>query len=146
MPEVERYLTALPVPRQERIRHVMDVIERAAPGLPWRLWEYAGGVVGYGTYRYRYASGRTGEFFMCGVGNRKRYVAIYANAADGDRYLVETFEGRFPGCTIGKSCIQVPDTIVIDDDALSDLIRQTVTFFRAEFAKPKLPKTMQIWE
>ena len=61
----------------------MSVIEKAEPGLSCRLWEYGGGVIGFGHYHYRYATGRTGEYFMIGIGNRKRYVAIYANAADG---------------------------------------------------------------
>lgn len=146
MTEIEQYLEALPEDREARIRHFISVIEAASQGLPSELWTYGGGVVGFGRYHYRYATGRTGEFFMIGVGNRKRYVAIYANAADGDRYLTETFKDRLEGCRIGKSCIEVPDKATVADEVLADLTRQSVAFFRAEFEKPKVPKTLQIWE
>ena len=83
---------------------------------------------------------------MIGISNRKRYVAIYANAADGTGYLTEVFKDRLEGCKIGKSCIEVPDKVTVADEVLADLTRQSVAFFRAEFEKPKTPKTLHIWE
>ena len=146
MTDIERYLEAIPEQRRLRIRHFMAVIEEAEPGLPRQLWSYGDGVIGFGHYHYRYTTGRTGEFFMVGVSNRKRYVAIYANAADGSRYLTEAFKDRLTGCKIGKSCIEVPDRLTVNDEVLADLTRQSVAFFRAEFEKPKAPKSLQIWE
>ena len=146
MTDIERYLEGLPENRRTRIRHFVQIIEAAEPGLPVLYWDYGGGVIGFGRYHYRYATGREGEFFMIGVGNRKRYVAIYSNAADGERYLTETFEDRLEGCKIGKSCIEVPDKVSVSDDVLADLTRQTTAFFRAEFEKPKTPKSTQLWE
>lgn len=110
------------------------------------LWKYGDGVIGFGHYHYRYASGREGEFFIIGVCNRKRYISIYANGADGERYLAESFKERLPGCKIGKSCIEVPDKATVDDAVLADLTRQSVAHFRTETQKPKVPGTMQIWE
>ncbi|MCA9860676.1 MAG: DUF1801 domain-containing protein [Thermomicrobiales bacterium] len=145
MSEIDRYLAALSEPRRTRIEHLLDVIETAEPGLPRALWSYGDGVIGFGHYHYRYASGREGNFFMVGVASRKRYVSIYTNCADGGKYLTESFRDRFPGCKIGKSCIEVPDSVTIDDEVLADLTRQTVAYFQAEMQKPKIPKTMQIW-
>ena len=86
---------------------------------------------------------RAGPRAVC---NRKRYIALYCNCADGERYLTESFAVRLPGCKIGKSCIEVPDKVTIDDAVLTDLTRQSVAFFRREMQKPKVPGTMQIWE
>ncbi len=58
MSDVDRYLEAIPESRQQRIRHFMAIIEAAAPGLPCRVWDYGNGVIGYGHYHYRYATGR----------------------------------------------------------------------------------------
>jgi hypothetical protein len=143
---IDAYLEAQPEHRRVRVEHLLDVIEIAAPRLPRRLWPYGDGIIGFGRYQYRYVSGRDGESFMIGVCNRKRYVAIYCNCADGERYLAASFADRLPGCKIGKSCIEVPDKVTIDDDVLADLTRQTVAFFQAEMRKPKVPGTMQIWE
>ena len=145
-PEIAAYLETLPDGRRARIEHFLDVIENAAPNLSRRLWPYGDGIIGFGRYHYRYATGREGESFMIGVCNRKRYVALYSNCADGARYLTESFADRLPGCKIGKSCIEVPDNVIVDDDVLADLTRQSVAFFREEMQKPKVPKTMQIWE
>lgn len=146
MDEVARYLSTIPESRLVKVRHFMEVISTAEPALALKYWDYAGGLVGYGHYHYRYASGRTGEYFMVGIGSRQKYIAIYANAADGHQYLVETFRDRLPGCKIGKSCIEVPDRASISDEVLAELTRQTASFFRAEMSKPKAPGTMHIWE
>lgn len=144
--EIDGYLAAVPQLRRQRIEHMLDVIERAEPHLPRRLWKYGDGIIGFGHYRYRYASGREGESFVIGVCNRKRYIALYCNCADGEQYLTESFAERLPGCKIGKSCIEVPEKTTVDDDVLTDLTRQSVAFFRMEAQKPKVPGTMQIWE
>jgi hypothetical protein len=34
-------------------------------------------IVGYGRYRYRYASGREGEWFLTGFSPRKRELTVY---------------------------------------------------------------------
>jgi hypothetical protein len=144
--EIDAYLDDQPEFRRARVEHFVEVIEAAAPGLPRRLWPYGDGIIGFGSYHYRYASGREGESFMIGVCNRKRYVAIYCNCADGERYLAASFADRLPGCTIGKSCIEVPDRVTIDDDVLADMTRQSVAFFQSEMQKPSVPGTTQIWE
>jgi hypothetical protein len=146
MDNVETYLASLPEPRQQRIRHFIEVIDQAAPGQPRALWNHGEGVIGFGHYHYRYASGREGEFFMIGVANRKRYVSIYSNRANGERYLPDSFRELLRGCKVGKSCIEVPDSVIVDDEVLADLTRQSVAFFQAEMQKPKVPGTMQIWE
>lgn len=144
--KIAAYLGAQPEDRRARVERFVEVIEAAAPGLPRRLWPYGTGIIGFGSYHYRYASGREGESFMIGVCNRKRYVAIYCNCADGERYLAASFADRLPGCKIGKSCIEVPDRVTIDDEVLADMTRQTVAFFQAEMQKPNVPGTTQIWE
>lgn len=150
MSDIDDYLESLNPNRRARIEHFLKVIDRAEPGLSRQLWSYGGGVIGLGHYHYRYASGREGEFFMMGVGDRKRYIAIYANGAiaDGfeDGYLAESFKDRFPGCKVGKSCIQVPDKAAVSDEALEEITRRSVAYFRNEMQKPKDPKSMQIWE
>ena len=40
----------------------------------------------------------------------------------------------------------MPEKVTIRDDVLADLTRQSVAYFRAEFEKPKAPKSLQIWE
>lgn len=144
--DVATYLDTLPELRAARIRQYMDIIGSAVPDADPVLWPIGDGIIGYGHYHYRYASGRTGEFFMIGLGNRKRYIALYANAADGDRYLAESFADRLPGCTIGKSCIEVPDKASIDDGVLSELARRSFEMIRAKMNEPEVPGTMHVWE
>ena len=40
-----------------------------------RLW--GSSLVGFGTYHYRYASGREGDFFITGFSPRKSALAVY---------------------------------------------------------------------
>lgn len=146
MSDVDGYLEALPASRRQRIFHFMQVIETAVPGMQWELWNSGSGILGYGRYSYRYATGRTGEWMQIGVSNRARYVALYASCADETRSVAADFRDRLPKCKFGKSCIEVPDAATVDDEVLADLAREVTDSFRAAMEKPDVPGTLRIRE
>lgn len=117
----EEYLAALAEPRQGEVRAVDALIRSTAPGLEPRLQS---GMLAYGRYTYRSASGRSGEWFPIGLASNKRYISLYVTATDGDRYLAETFRDRLPTADIGKSCVRFRRLADLDRDALVDLIRE----------------------
>lgn len=129
MDQVEAYLAGLPSERREVVERFHRVIRAAAPQLDVRLWDYGGGLIGYGTHHYRTKSGLEGDWFALGVGNRKSYVSIYSSAArDGD-YLVGRYASELPGTKLGKSCINVYRPELIDDEVLRRLVLETVEYF-----------------
>ena len=117
----EAYLDALDEPRRSEVRAVHELIRAAAPALEPHIQS---GMLAYGRYAYRYASGRTGEWFPIGLASQKRYISLYVMAADGERYLAESFRDRLPKADIGKSCVRFRRLADLDAEALAELVRE----------------------
>ena len=62
---------------EQKRRDSMDMIALivAITGHEPRLWESS--LVGFGSYHYRYASGREGDFFLTGFSPRKSAFTVY---------------------------------------------------------------------
>ena len=121
----EEYLAALDEPREREVRAVDELIRATAPDLEPHLQS---GMLAYGRYAYRSKSGRSGEWFSIGLASQKRYISLYVMAADGERYLAETFKERLPKADIGRSCVRFKRLAELDRDALVELIRTGATF------------------
>lgn len=79
-------------------------------------------IVGFGSYHYRYASGREGDWFLTGFSPRKRNLTLYIMAGF-ERYdaLLEKL-GKFK---TGKSCLYLKRLADVDLDVLRELVRQS---------------------
>jgi hypothetical protein len=86
------------------------------------------GMIGYGPYHYRYASGREGDTALLGLASRKQYISLYVIAADERGYLAETYRTRLPMANVGKSCVRIKRLADVDVSVLTDLIREGARF------------------
>jgi hypothetical protein len=73
--DVRKFLESIenPVRKQDcfRLAELMEEITGTAP----RMW--GSSIVGFGDYHYKYASGREGDWFLCGFSPRKQSLTIY---------------------------------------------------------------------
>ena len=95
---------------------ISDLMKKITGSEP-RMWgEF---VVGFGEYRYKYASGRAGEWFLAGFSPRKQNLTLYIMG-----YL-EFFEdileklGKFKH---GKGCLYIKTLKDIELEVLEELI------------------------
>lgn len=129
---VADYIASLPDGRREIVERVDEVIRDAVPELDVRMWK---SFIGYGTYHYRYASGREGDWFPIGLTNNKSYVSIYLCAADEDGYLAESNAERLGRVSVGKSCIRFKKLEDVDLDIVAELSRRAADLVgRGRFA------------
>lgn len=64
------------------------------------------GLIGYGKYRYRSASGREGDWFHVGLAAGKAYYSLHICAGDcAGGYAVEQNAKRLGKVKTGRSCI-----------------------------------------
>jgi hypothetical protein len=118
----DEYIAALDEPRRSEVRQLHDLIRRAAPQLEPHI---AAGMLAYGHYHYRYASGREGDWFPIGLASQKRYISLYVNAADAQRgYLAESYRSRLPRADIGRSCVRIKRLEDVDLGVIGALIRE----------------------
>ncbi|MFN8524618.1 MAG: DUF1801 domain-containing protein [Chloroflexota bacterium] len=97
-----------------------------ATGEPPRMW--GTNIVGFGTYTYRYASGRTGDWPLAGFSPRKQALSLYIMSGF-DEY--EGLLARLGKFTTGKACLYVKRLADVDVEVLRDLVNASVAHMRA---------------
>jgi hypothetical protein len=84
----EAFIQALDEPRRSQVRELHELIRKTAPDLDPYL---RSGMLAYGTYRYRYDSGREGEWCRIGLASIKPRSRLHVLAADDSGYLAEAY-------------------------------------------------------
>ena len=96
----------------------LDKLFRSVTGLEPQLW--SGSMVGYGTYHYKYESGREGSFFMTGFSPRKTNLSLYIMPGYED--MGDRLE-RLGKHKLGKSCLYINKLADVDLTVLEDIVR-----------------------
>ena len=81
-------------------------------------------IVGFGSYHYRYASGREGDWPLVGFSPRKRNLVIYIMPGFSDYGALLGKLGKF---RTGKSCLYVNKLDDVDLELLEELVRQSAS-------------------
>ena len=87
-------------------------------------------MIGFGRYRYRYESGREGEFFVTGFAPRKSALAVYV--MPGFEPFGPALEKLGPHRT-GKSCLYLKSLDSVDRDVLRTLLGDAVGIMRERY-------------
>jgi hypothetical protein len=85
------------------------------------------GMLGYGPFHYRYASGREGDACKLSIASNASYISLYCSAADAQGYVAERYADRLPKARIGKSCVRFKKLADLDEQALVALIAETAS-------------------
>lgn len=98
-----QYLAGLPADRREAVTTIHRAIVKAAPSLkPFIIV----GMLGYGPFHYKYASGREGDWAIVALASQKNYLSLYICAAEKDGYLAEKNKGSLGKVSVGRACIR----------------------------------------
>lgn len=90
-----------------------------------RMWGDT--MVGFGSYHYKYASGREGDMFLAGFSPRKQNLTLYIMAGF-DEY--EALLSRLGKYKTGKACLYVKSLRDVDMDVLKDMVERSVQHMR----------------
>lgn len=106
----------------------VDAMFRRVSGQEPRMWGPS--IIGYGSYRYRYESGREGEMCRIGFSPRKNALVLYiADGFPGHQALMARL-GKF---TTGKSCLYVKRLADVDMAVLEELARESLASMDARY-------------
>ena len=92
-----------------------------ATGKSSKMW--GSSLVGFGSYHYKYASGREGDWFLTGFSPRKQNLTLYI--MDGFKSY-GTLMKKLGKHKTGKSCLYVKSLDDVDTDVLRELIERSV--------------------
>ena len=87
-------------------------------------------MVGYGSYRYTYKSGRTGEAPLAGFAIRGRDLVVYL-VAEGDRQ--KSLLSKLGKHKMGKSCLYFKRLADLDKSVLEQLVANSVADVRRRY-------------
>ncbi|WP_269531710.1 DUF1801 domain-containing protein [Chitinimonas sp. BJYL2] len=115
--DIADFLDAITDPaRQADCRTLAELMQRLTGWAP-EIWR--GNMVGYGRYRYRYASGHGGECFVTGFSPRKQDLTVYIMPGYAD---FEAILARLGKHKMGKSCLYLKSLAQVDMAVLEELI------------------------
>jgi len=117
----KEYIEGLKEPRRSEMRELHKLITKTAPKLKPKMW---GGMIGYGSYHYRYATGREGDWFVVGLMSRKQGISFYSCLSDGKQYIAEKHKEDLPKADIGRSCIRFKRLADVDQRVLAKIIKE----------------------
>lgn len=125
---VDKFLNTIDDPeKQADCRKLIELMQRAT-GDPGAMWGKA--MVGFGSYHYRYESGREGDWFHVGFSPRKRELSVYIMPGFSQ---YDDLMDRLGKHKTGKSCLYIKRLADIDLAVLDQLIQASVKHMRQKY-------------
>lgn len=90
-------------------------------GEPGKMW--GDSIVGFGSYHYKYASGREADWMLVGFSPRKQNLTLYIMAGF-DNY--DDLLGKLGKHKTGKSCLYINKLADVDEGVLRQLVKESV--------------------
>jgi hypothetical protein len=125
---VEDFINAVDNEQKRRDSWDMIGLMKKITGSEPRMW--GSSLVGFGSYHYKYESGREGDFFLTGFSPRKTAFTIYI--MPGFSEYADLMEQLGPYKT-GKSCLYIKNLDVVDREILEQLISKSVADMRERY-------------
>jgi len=116
------YIAKLEEPRKSEVAALDGLIRKLAPKLAPFIHS---GMLAYGPWHYKYASGREGDSFRMGVASNKNYISLYVCAGEGEESIAERYKEALPKANIGRSCVRFKRLSDLDQAALKKMIRES---------------------
>jgi hypothetical protein len=125
---VTAFLNAIEDKQKKSDAKKIAAMMRRASGSRARMWGTA--IVGFGSYHYKYASGREGDWMLVGFSPRKQNLVVYIMPGFKDFGALMKKLGKYK---TGKSCLYINKLEDIDESILGNLIDRSVKLMRKRY-------------
>ena len=121
------FLKKSELPKRQDCEIILGIMAEATGEKPV-MW--GSSIIGFGSYHYKYASGREGDWLLIGLSPRKQNISIYI--MDGlSNY--EKLLARLGKHKIGKSCLYISKLADVDIGVLTSLVEGSVKNMRKKY-------------
>ncbi|MEW5827790.1 MAG: DUF1801 domain-containing protein [Chloroflexota bacterium] len=118
---VETFIEGIEDEKKRKDARAINELMTQVTGHEPKMW--GDSIVGYGTYHYKYASGREGDWMLAGFSPRKQNLTLYIMSGfDGYEALLSKL-GKH---TTGKSCLYIKKIEDVNLDVLRELVARSV--------------------
>jgi len=118
---VEAFLNNVPDEGKRQDSFTILELMRQVTGREPEMW--GDSIVGFGSYHYKYKSGREGDWFLTGFSPRKQNLTLYIMSGFDDYDQLLNKLGKY---STGKSCLYIKKVEDVDTDVLKQLIKKSV--------------------
>lgn len=125
---VDAYLASRASPEQLKDCKALMAILKRVTKQPPRMWGPS--IVGYGSYSYRYESGRTGEACVAAFAIRGRDLVVYVAT---DTPAQAELLARLGKYKMGKVCLYIRRLADLDVEVLEELIAGSVADIKRRY-------------
>ena len=122
---VDEFMAGVENKRRREDGLVLLEIMRDVSGLEPEMWGPS--IIGFGSYHYRYESGREGDMPLIGFSPRKQSLSLYIMSGF-DEY--EELLGRLGKHRTGASCLYINKLADVDVGVLRELVSLSVEHMR----------------
>lgn len=125
---VKAYLDAITDEQRRSDCYTIHEIMQHITGYPGSMW--GDSIVGYGSYHYKYESGREGDWMLVGFSNRKQSISLYIMSGFS-RY--DDLLKKIGKHKTGKACLYINQLNDIDLDVLKEMISGSVNYMKDKY-------------
>jgi hypothetical protein len=118
---VTAFVNALAEPTKQADAKELMTLMKTATGEAPRMWGPA--IIGFGTYRYKYESGREGETVLVGFSPRKPATVLYGVMGSENAGELLSKLGKY---TTGRGCLYIKKLSDVNPIVLGELIARAV--------------------
>lgn len=118
---VSEYIDALPDETRRADAKVLVKLMQKLTGKKPKMWGPS--IIGFGSYHYKYASGREGDMPVAAFSPRKPATVIYGLLDFPDSEALRAKLGKH---TVGKGCMYIKKLADVDQKVLETMIRKAV--------------------
>jgi len=123
---VKDFLNRVPEERKRKDSFALLKLMQEVTGARPAMWGPS--IVGFGSYHYKYASGREADWPLAGFSPRKQNLTLYITAGfDGYGELL----GKLGKHKTGKACLYINRLEDVDLATLKELVRRSVEHMRS---------------
>ena len=123
--DVMAFLNAVePDKKREDSLNIAKLMEEVTGEQP-TMWGTS--IVGFGSYHYRYESGREGDMPLVGFSPRKQAITLYIMTGFDARDNLLSKLGKYK---TGKACLYIKKIEDVDLSVLRELVRQSAEYMR----------------
>jgi hypothetical protein len=120
---VDEFINAIENEKKRKDSQIIIDMMREAMGEKPVMW--GGSIVGFGSYHYKYESGREGDSPKMGFSPRKQNLTLYVLPYDLEGTGYQALLDKLGKHTMGKVCLYIKKLADVDQSVLKELIQKT---------------------
>ncbi len=121
--DVTAFIDAVADETQRADAHVIAAMMARLSGAPAKMWGPS--IIGFGSYHYKYDSGREGDSLRIGFSPRKGQTVLYLIGGYAGK---EAQLARLGKHKLGKSCLYIKRLSDVDVGVLEEMVVETLAY------------------